>query len=55
MAAATGTSVDHLFLGEPQIQPAAEEINKVSRNSSPPKCKPAFSKKSKGGIFGFKK
>jgi poly(A) polymerase len=55
MAATTGTSVDHLFLDEPQIQPAAEEINKVSRKSSPPKCKPAFSNKSKGGIFGFKK
>ncbi len=56
MAAATGESVDHLFLDEaPVRQPAPEdEINKIG-NFSPPKCRPAFAKKSKGGIFGFKK
>ncbi len=54
-AAITGKSIDHLLTGEPSIAPPKEEMQKVDRIPSPPKCKPAFSSKSKGGIFGFKK
>ncbi|GAB6190742.1 polya polymerase [Desulfocastanea catecholica] len=55
MAAGTGTSIDHLFAGEPVMPPAAEEINTFNKEPLPPRSRPAFAQKSKGGIFGFKK
>ncbi len=58
MAALTGESIDHLLLSDaPPQQPAPEEEINIDRISkfSPPKCRPAFSSKNKGGIFGFKK
>lgn len=55
MAADTGTSIDHLLTGEPLIQPVVEEIKTFDREFIPPKSRPAFAAKSKGGIFGFKK
>lgn len=55
MAATTGESIDHLLRGEPPIQQEQEEIKLSKRKSSAPKGKPAFAKKGKGGIFGFKK
>lgn len=54
-AATTGEAIDHLLLGEPKIQPKQEVIKSFNTNPSPPKCKPAFARNSKGGIFGFKK
>lgn len=54
-AATTGKSIDHLLLGTQPIQPAEEERKRPRKKSSPPKGKPAFSTKTKGGIFGFKK
>jgi poly(A) polymerase len=54
-AATTGKSIDHLLLGTQPIQPAEEERKRPRRKSSSPKGKPAFSTKTKGGIFGFKK
>jgi poly(A) polymerase len=55
IAATTGKSIDHLLQGEPQAEPVKEEIEIPAGNFSAPKSKPAFSKLSKGGIFGFKK
>ncbi len=55
MAADTGASIDHLLIAEPVMQPAAEEIKTFDREFIPPKSRPAFAQKSKGGIFGFKK
>jgi poly(A) polymerase len=55
MAAITGKSIDHLLSEEPPIQQAKHETKRPDRVSSPPKSKPAFSIKNKGGIFGFKK
>ncbi len=55
MAAGTGNSVDHLLTGEPVIVQPEEGKQVFSRSPLPPKCKPAFSSKIKGGIFGFKK
>ncbi len=55
IAATTGESIDHLFLGEPPIQQDKEEPKRPDRKSSPPKGKPAFAAHGKGGIFGFKK
>ena len=55
MAADSGTSIDHLLTGEPVIQPIVEEIKTFDREFIPPKSRPAFAAKSKGGIFGFKK
>jgi poly(A) polymerase len=54
-AAITGNSIDHLLQSEPQAEDIKEEIVAPTRNSSTPKFRPAFSEKSKGGIFGFKK
>ena len=55
MAATTDQTVDHLFLGEPRIQPAPEQVDSIGKNPAPPQCKPAFANKTKGGIFGFRK
>lgn len=55
MAADTGTPIDHLLAGEPVMQPAAEEIKTFNKETLPPRSRPAFAQKSKGGIFGFKK
>ncbi len=55
MAATTGESIDHLFLGESPIPQIKEEIKRPGRKSPPPKGKPAFAAHGKGGIFGFKK
>jgi poly(A) polymerase len=55
MAADSGTSIDHLLTGEPVIQPVVEELKTFDREFIPPKSRPAFAGKSKGGIFGFKK
>jgi poly(A) polymerase len=55
IAATTGKSIDHLLQGEPQAEPVKEEIEIPADNFSAPRSKPAFSKLSKGGIFGFKK
>jgi poly(A) polymerase len=55
IAATAGKSIDHLLSGEPPIKQEKAESTTPKRNLSPPKVKPAFSTKSKGGIFGFKK
>jgi len=61
MAATTGKSIDHLFLGAPPIDQLKEEKNYPDQTSSPVNdkpakpAKPAFSTTTKGGIFGFKK
>ncbi len=55
MAAATGKSIDHLLRKDPPLQPESEEIKKREPKTPSPKCKPAFSSTTKGGIFGFKK
>ncbi len=55
MAAGSDTSIDHLLTGEPMMSPVAEESNIFNKEPLPPRSRPAFAKKSKGGIFGFKK
>ncbi len=55
MSAIAGKPIDHLLSGEPPIQQEKAERTIPERNPSPPKVKPAFSTKTKGGIFGFKK
>lgn len=55
IAAITGKSIDHLLSGELPIQQETEDTTSSARKTPPPKCKPAFSKTNKGGIFGFKK
>jgi len=55
MAATTGESFDHMLLGTPPTKHAKEVAKKNDTKPSKPKSRPAFSTKSKGGIFGFKK
>lgn len=55
MAATTGESIEHLLLDSLPALPAKEVTKKTDKPFSPPKSRPAFATKSKGGIFGFKK
>ncbi|MGB3222972.1 MAG: polya polymerase [Desulforhopalus sp.] len=56
IAATTGNSIDHLLQSQPQVEAVKEEIEApLPSTFSAPKFRPAFSKNSKGGIFGFKK
>lgn len=60
--ALTGDPIDKNILASeaslrpPEIfQPPREETTPPGEKHHPPQCKPAFSSKTKGGIFGFKK
>jgi poly(A) polymerase len=55
IAATTGESIDHLLQDSPPLQPTKELSTRTKKSPSPPKSRPAFTSKSKGGIFGFKK
>jgi poly(A) polymerase len=55
MAAVSGSPIDDLLVGDHGSQPARERRVIPDRIAEAPKCKPALSANSKGGIFGFKK